>query len=631
MAGLLDSLLLNLDRQTAPEQRTFSLQNFMTDASQMGNVLAKNEERQRQNSLRRLIEQRESEGFGYDQLSNEAAKYDIDAANAMRREFRDSYKFNQKQSDVELQRYKREMADYWFGEVLRRAQLAGLGPDELNEVCFEAAGLIAPYDSDLAYKLLRDAEIAQANDNKLKAAANKPQKPQKDHTDQFNANRKKYSEAAQDFSKNPKQYRENRMMMMVDDAIRAWKYRSPEKGEQYAHLGGYSRAIWTPMETALAEEVKKKFPKYNVSVSQYNAAEKWLRGLKDEDFNNIPGFMETVVENEFNNKEPDQDTVTPKNNVGNASAFVDSAPHEGSGGVKLPKTLVTWDGDTYSKRVNSKAFGELYSAIPNLVTKEDFAKATELASELNEMESNEGNSYSQIQKEINEQRKKIQDELDDLKSDGFNVTEDDFEKYKKLFGARAAQGTLRQFMNFNAGVASYYTDNPITSMTNWLLVAEPNYKANDIEYKNARRLKGNLPQKFKTFIANAKLPLISTWADLENDYPALFASAMGSVSIAREVWKSLTSDMDGEEKEKAEKFMQKMFRIGPEAMSILNEETDLAYYEDDYQEELAERKKARKKLPIFSVKNKNETSSTKSEGDADTDIGSDISEEEFAK
>jgi hypothetical protein len=612
--GLLNQLLLQQSEQTAPMQRRFNLQNFLTGATQMSNQIARQEERQRQNSLRNLIAAREQEGIGFDQLSNEAAKYDMNAANTMRDEFRNSYKFNQQQSDAELARFKREMADYWFGEVLRRAGQAGLGPEQLKYITYQAASMIAPYDSDLAYKLLRDSEMAQANDNKLEAAANKPQKPQKDHTDQFNANRKKYSEAAQDFDKNPKQYRENRMMMLVDDAIRAWKYRSPEKGEQYAHLGGYSRAIWTPMETALAEEVKRRFPEYNVSVSQYNAAEKWLRGLKDEDFNNIPGFMETVVENEFNNNEPAQNTITPKNNVGNASAPVDSAPQEGSGGVELPKSLITWDGDTNSKRVDDDAVGELYAAIPYLVTREDFKKAGKLASQLNKMESGEGASYSQLQKEINEQRKKIQSEIDDLKSNGYNVTEDDFEKYKKLFGARAAQGTLRQFMNFNSGVASYYTDSPLTSMINWLLVAEPNYKANDIEFKNARRLKGSTSQKFRTFLANLNIPVVSKWQDLENDYPALFAAAMGSVNIAREMWSSLTSDMDGEDKEKAEKFMQKMFRIGPEAMSIIKGESDLAYDEDAYQEELAKRKKARKKLPIYSVDGKKDTSSTESEG-----------------
>lgn len=620
MAGLLDSLLLNLDRQTAPEQRPFSLQNFMTDAGQMGNVLAKNEERQRQNSLRRLIEQRESEGFGYDQLSNEAAKYDMDAANSMRREFRDSYQFNQKQSDVELQRYKREMADYWFGEVLRRAQLAGLGPAELKEVCFEAAGLIAPYDSDLAYKLLRDSEMAQANDNKLEAAANKPQKPQKDHTDQFNANRKKYSEAAQDFDKNPKQYRENRMMMLVDDAIRAWKYRSPEKGEQYAHLGGYSRAIWTPMETALAEEVKRRFPKYNVSVSQYNAAEKWLRGLKDEDFNNIPGFMETVVENEFNNNEPAQAPIAQKNNVGNASAPVVSAPQEGSGGVELPKSLITWNGDTSSERVDDEAVAELNASIPELTTKDDFRKAFKLASQLSGIESGENAAYKDVKARIDKRRDEVDEEIDLLKEMGVRNPEKQFDDFRKIFGTRASMGFIRQINNLNSFVDGYYSNSPMTVIVNGLLFGEPNYKPTTEEFNQAKQIHGDTWQNIKTQVANFKIPVMSKIADFDNQQQALYSTGRAVQRQAKSLWQGLTKGMSEEEKAKMDTFLRNNLRIGDDAMDILKGKARLAFNDEEYN-------RIRDNL-----NNADESGDLRLiGGDSDTDIGSDISEEEFAK
>jgi len=620
MAGLLDSLLLNLDRQTAPEQRPFSLQNFMTDAGQMGNVLAKNEERQRQNSLRRLIEQRESEGFGYDQLSNEAAKYDMDAANSMRREFRDSYHFNQKQSDVELQRYKREMADYWFGEVLRRAGQAGLGPEQLKYITYQAASMIAPYDSDLAYKLLRDSEMAQANDNKLEAAANKPQKPQKDHTDQFNANRKKYSEAAQDFDKNPKQYRENRMMMLVDDAIRAWKYRSPEKGEQYAHLGGYSRAIWTPMETALAEEVKRRFPKYNVSVSQYNAAEKWLRGLKDEDFNNIPGFMETVVENEFNNNEPAQAPIAQKNNVGNASAPVVSAPQEGSGGVELPKSLITWNGDTSSERVDDEAVAELNASIPELTTKDDFRNAFKLASQLSGIESGENAAYKDVKARIDKRRDEVDEEIDLLKEMGVRDPEKQFDDFRKIFGTRASMGFIRQINNLNSFVDGYYSNSPMTVIVNGLLFGEPNYKPTTEEFNQAKQIHGDTWQNIKTQVANFKIPVMSKIADFDNQQQALYSTGRAVQRQAKSLWQGLTKGMSEEEKAKMDTFLRNNLRIGDDAMDILKGKARLAFNDEEYNRIRDNLNKADESGDLRLIG-----------GDSDTDIGSDISEEEFAK
>lgn len=612
--GLLNQLLLQQSEQTAPVQKRFNLQNFLTGAVQMSNQIARQEERQRQNSLRNLIAAREKEGIGFDQLSNEAAKYDMNAANTMRDEFRNSYKFNQQQSDAELARFKREMADYWFGEVLRRNRKEGRPDGELKNITYEAASMIAPYDSDLAYKLLRDSEMEQASDMKRAAdAAKRNKKP--DETKKIDDIRQKNMAINPDFDKDPSQTRENRIRGLAADAVLRWKGKGNPDSENYAHWSGYDRAVWIPMVNTLYQAAFEKFPDLYKNSGAYRAADKWLRGLGEDEIYNIIGGQTIQPETNVNEIDTEIPQETPQVRSGSGNgAPVGGGSQEDSGGVELPKTLLAWSGDNNAKRVNSKAVGQLYSAIPYLVTRKDFEKAGALASELNEMESGEGGSYSKIQAAIEDQRKKIQSELDDLKSNGYNVTEDDFEKYKKLFGARAAQGTLRQFMNFNSGVASYYTDSPLTSMINWLLVAEPNYKANDIEFKNARRLKGSTSQKVRTFLANLNIPVVSKWQDLENDYPALFAAAMGSVNIAREMWSSLTSDMDGEDKEKAEKFMQKMFRIGPEAMSIIKGESDLAYDEDAYQEELAKRKKARKKLPIYSVDGKKDTSSTRSEG-----------------
>jgi hypothetical protein len=586
----------------------------------MANQIARQEERQRQNSLRNLIAAREKEGIGFDQLSNEAAKYDMNAANAMRGEFRNSYTFNQQQSDVELSRFKREMADYWFGEVLRRAGQAGLGPEQLKYITYQAASMIAPYDSDLAYKLLRDSEMAQANDNKLEAAANKPQKPQKDHTDQFNANRKKYSEAAQDFDKNPKQYRENRMMMLVDDAIRAWKYRSPEKGEQYAHLGGYSRAIWTPMETALAEEVKRRFPKYNVSVSQYNAAEKWLRGLKDEDFNNIPGFMETVVENEFNNNEPAQAPIAQKNNVGNASAPVVSAPQEGSGGVELPKSLITWNGDTSSERVDDEAVAELNASIPELTTKDDFRNAFKLASQLSGIESGENAAYKDVKARIDKRRDEVDEEIALLKQMGVKDPEKQFDDFRKLFGARASMGFIRQMQNLNSFVGGYYSNSPMTVIVNGLLYGEPNYKPTVDEFNQAKQIHGGTWQNIKTQVANSKIPFLSTIADFNNQQEALYATGRAVQRQAKSSWQGLTKGMSDEEKKKMDMFLRNNLRIGDDAMDVLQGKARLAFNDEEYNRIRDKLNKADESGDLRLIG-----------GDSDTDIGSDISEEEFAK
>lgn len=577
MAGLLDSLLLNLDRQTAPEQRPFSLQNFMTDAGQMGNVLAKNEERQRQNSLRRLIEQRESEGFGYDQLSNEAAKYDMDAANAMRREFRDSYQFNQKQSDIELQRYKREMADYWFGEVLRRAQVAGLGPAELKEVCFEAAGLIAPYDSDLAYKLLRDSEMAQASEMKRAAdAAKRNKKP--DETKKIDDIRQKNMAINPDFDKDPSQTRENRIRGLAADAVLRWKGKGNPDSENYAHWSGYDRAVWIPMVNSLYQAAFEKFPNLYKNSGSYRDADRWLRGLSEDEIYNIIGGQTIQPENDENYEEIPQKTPQVRNGTGkSAPVGVDSQE-----GVKLPKTLLAWSGDNTAKRVNSKAVGELYAAIPNLITEKDFAKAAELASELNEMESGEGSSYSKIQAAIDKRRADIEKEIDLLKEMGVRNPEKQFEDFRKIFGTRASMGFIRQINNLNSFVDGYYSNSPMTVMVNGLLFGEPNYKPTADEFYQAKQIHGNTWQNIKTQVANLKIPVMSKIADFDNQQQALYATGRAVQRQAKSLWQGLTKGMSEEEKAKMDMYLRNNLRIGDDAMDILKGKARLAFNDEEY-------------------------------------------------
>lgn len=568
----------------------------MTDASQMGNVLARNEERQRQNSLRRLIEQRESEGFGYDQLSNESAKYDIDAANAMRREFRDSYKFNQNQSDVELQRYKREMADYWFGEVLRRAQLAGLGPSELKEVCFEAAGLIAPYDSELAYRLLMQSEKMYSGEAKRAADAAKQNKPIKDDTEAINSNQKKYSVPAQDFDKNPVQYRENWVLSDVDSALKRWKTGGEYDAEKYAHYKGYSRPIWLPMEDALMAEVRKHFPNYNKSSGQFNAARKWLQGLNDDELSTILGGV--IIEKESENSNPQNSVTNPKATATNAPSALDN---EVEGGLRLPKSLVYFDPDVGAKRVKDQAVAELNTYIPELITKDEFRSAYKLASQLSGLESGENTAYKDVKAQIDKRQKEVSDELSLMRADGNNVTENDLKKFKDLFGSRASMSTLRAMMNFNSGVSSYYTKSPMTTLVNFLLVAEPNYKPTVDEFKAARRLHGSISDNFKSILSLMNIPIVSQWADYANDRGALYAAAMGSTNTAREIWSSLIFDVPEEKRPEAEAFLRKQFKIGDEAFAILNGDYDLAFDDDEYDAELAKRMKARKSRPVYSV------------------------------
>lgn len=580
--GLLNQLLLQQSENVTPTPRLYNLNEFLTGAGQMSNQIARQEERQRQNSLRNLIAAREKEGIGFDQLSNEAAKYDMNAANTMRDEFRNSYKFNQQQSDAELARFKREMADYWFGEVLRRAGQAGLGPDQLKYITYHAASMIAPYDSDLAYKLLRDSEIAQASEMKRAADATKRNK-KPDETKKIDDIRQKNMAINPDFDKDPSQTRENRIRGLAADAVLRWKGKGNPDSENYAHWSGYDRAVWIPMVNALYHAAFEKFPDLYKNSGAYRAADKWLRGLGEDEIYNIIGgqtIQPETNENEIDTEVP-QETQQVRNGTGK-SAPVGGDSQEVSGGVELPKTLLAWSGDNVAKRVNSKAVGKLYSAIPSLTTEEDFGRAAALASELNEMESGEGSSYSKIQAAIDKRRADIEKEIELLKEMGVRDPEKQFEDFRKIFGTRASMGFIRQIQNLNSFVDGYYSNSPMTVIVNGLLFGEPNYKPTVDEFNQAKQIHGDTWQNIKTQVANFKIPVMSKIADFDNQQQALYATGRAVQRQAKSLWQGLTKGMSEEEKAKMETFLRNNLRIGDDAMDVLKGKARLSFNDEEY-------------------------------------------------
>lgn len=115
------------------------------------------------NSLQNLIAQRESDGVPYDRLSNEAAKYDLNAANAMRNERRSSLDYNYKQSVAEFDNWRKNMARRICGLILQKADELGMAPDQTDRVLEVAASYVMTYDPELAEFLMQQAQTRRYN------------------------------------------------------------------------------------------------------------------------------------------------------------------------------------------------------------------------------------------------------------------------------------------------------------------------------------------------------------------------------------------------------------------------------------------------------------------------------------
>lgn len=153
-------------KNASPKTASFEELNAPTERGfNLGRAYNENYNR---NSLQNLIAQREKEGVPYDRLSNEAAKWDLGAAQAMRNERRSSLEYNYKQSVAEFEQWRKNMARRICGMILQKADELGIAPEELDRVLNVAASYVVTYDEALAQWLLGQAGTRRAAQNRLR-------------------------------------------------------------------------------------------------------------------------------------------------------------------------------------------------------------------------------------------------------------------------------------------------------------------------------------------------------------------------------------------------------------------------------------------------------------------------------
>lgn len=157
-------------KNAAPKAASFEELNAPTERGfNLGRAYNENYNR---NSLQNLIAQREKEGVPYDRLSNEAAKWDLGAAQAMRNERRSSLEYNYKQSVAEFEQWRRNMARRICGLILQKADELNIPQERYDEVLRIAYSYVVTYDPELAQFLLSQATSRRAAQNRLAAKNN---------------------------------------------------------------------------------------------------------------------------------------------------------------------------------------------------------------------------------------------------------------------------------------------------------------------------------------------------------------------------------------------------------------------------------------------------------------------------
>lgn len=524
--ALIDSLILDQSRRTAPEQQQFNLQSFLNNAGQTANFIDRQEQRQRQDSLRKLIAQRESEGFGYDQLSNEAAKYDMEVANAMRGEFRNSYDFNQKQSDIELQRYKREMADYWFGETLRRARQAGLGPDQLKKVCFEAAGYIAPYDSELAYKLLKDSESMYAGEEKrrideMKAKTRKEKQFKDDHVKMFDQKDKFLAEQTNNNNPDIRQKA-------------AAEYTRLNKLETSLAAEGY------PIYTWMTGFLRNYKGGYDAAIQELKNNFDWSK----------PNGMEYSTLGSVDVSNEDLDALGKGLGIDTSSSSTNmtarSSRHEGSSEDSGSRySFVTRSQSSLGEIVKpvKGAYQKIAQAMKDVDNLDDLDA---LSAAIDEYATAEGKTdVGTIKQRLSEKRKALESVADEL---GADTPENKL--IAKTLTARGKQAEARRLRMIGTVAAGLYSTTPYSIIDNIIMVQSPDYQPSEAMQKTAYRIKNG---EWTTELASAFGSMNGFLGRLVQNatvYDMLEAGARDALNTIRPTYRAMLADCKDEEERK---------------------------------------------------------------------------------
>lgn len=326
-------------KNAAPKAASFEELNAPTERGfNLGRAYNENYNR---NSLQNLIAQREKEGVPYDRLSNEAAKWDLGAAQAMRNERRSSLEYNYKQSVAEFEQWRRNMARRICGLILQKADELGIAHEELDRVLNVAASYVVTYDEALAQWLLGQA---MARRNAITRANN--QKPLNDHEKEIS----NLTKITINKDETPANFAEMTGQQHAAQAVLRYK-------------NATGNNIWLRQVQYLLNAAKQRFPKYLNAGLDLNEMRAWLDGLSPEDVAAMVGNVEGGDASEMSGLTvSSEQTVPPMNGSANGKSSGGASGVGSSASEEAPE-IIGMDIGSRKKKINENAVERLEAFI----------------------------------------------------------------------------------------------------------------------------------------------------------------------------------------------------------------------------------------------------------------------------
>jgi hypothetical protein len=103
----------------------------------------------------------------------------------------------------------------------------------------------------------------------------------------------------------------------------------------------------------------------------------------------------------------------------------------------------------------------------------------------------------------------------------------------------------------------------------------------------------------KSTLKNMNVPVLSRWADYDNEYDAIFALAKDVEQQVAGVWAGLTDGLNGQQKEEMKRFFKNYFGLDDRDFAIMEGRAIFETNRDKYDANVKAKDKRRANLPTF--------------------------------
>lgn len=476
------------------------------------------------NSLQNLIAQRESDGVPYDRLSNEAAKWDLNAANSMRNERRNSLDYNYKQSVAEFEQWRKNMARRICGLILQKADGMGMAPDQTDRVLEVAASYVMTYDPELAEFLMQQAQTRRYNAARTAKPSNRIVKD--DHVDMSRMKQKFY-----DYSKGQEGTKDQRdiaaaeygRFQLLEDYLGG---RYPMYTWMTGYLRGFRKAGGT-YEQAI-EEIMKNYNPEEQPGYEYRTLRRFPELENDDAVDSIAGSINGDVKkpSSINKNEP----VVVENEV---YSYIDNGSN----------ALGSY---SYPKKNAHIAMGE------DINNADSVDKLTKILAAIEQYEGLVPNSKG-VESLKNRAQKKIE-ELTKMKDEVGDSPE--ARLFWKNLPARSRMASAKQFRNAGVFASGIVSTSPLSVVDNGLMVQSPDYVISESMQKASKMLNTNDGLvNFKSMLANSGNGLLSSFAKQNTAFDVVASIGDAVLKTMRPMYNSMMEGKSKEEKETLKKFL----------------------------------------------------------------------------